>query len=59
VSPLVKHKALKTAKILQIPFSEKEVNAALLQMGTPEGFEQIRNKLIVDLFYTTGYEGQN
>jgi integrase/recombinase XerC len=23
-------------------------------MGTPEGFEQIRNKLIVDLFYTTG-----
>lgn len=54
VSPLVKHKALKTPKILQIPFSEKEVAAALMQMGVPEGFEQIRNKLIIDLFYTTG-----
>jgi integrase/recombinase XerC len=54
VSPLLKHKALKTPKILQIPFSEKEVEAALGHWQNPVGFEEIRNKLIVDLFYTTG-----
>lgn len=54
VNPLVKHKSLKTAKTLQIPFSEKEVSAALSNKGVAEGFESIRNKLIVDLFYTTG-----
>ncbi len=54
VSPLLKHKALKTPKVLQIPFSEKEVEDALTHMQNPVGFEEIRNKLIVDLFYTTG-----
>ncbi|MFM2369859.1 MAG: hypothetical protein RL619_2172 [Bacteroidota bacterium] len=54
VSPLLKHKALKAPKILQIPFSEKEVEDALTHMQNPVGFEEIRNKLIVDLFYTTG-----
>ncbi|MFI0490665.1 tyrosine-type recombinase/integrase [Flavobacterium sp.] len=54
VSPLLKHKALKTPKTLQIPFSEKEVAAVLNQIQNPEGFEAIRDKLIIDLFYTTG-----
>ena len=54
VSPLLKHKALKTPKILQIPFSEKEVEDALGYLRHPVGFDEIRNKLIVDLFYTTG-----
>ena len=54
VSPLLKHKALKTPKTLQIPFSEKEVDGVLSQMQNPEGFEEIRNRLIIDLFYTTG-----
>ena len=54
VSPLLKHKALKAPKLFQIPFSEKEVVAALGVMQNTEGFEGIRNKLIVDLFYTTG-----
>ncbi|SHG27856.1 integrase/recombinase XerC [Flavobacterium fluvii] len=54
VSPLLKHKALKTPKTLQIPFSEKEVDDVLNQIQNPEGFEEIRNKLIIDLFYTTG-----
>ena len=53
-SPLLKHKSLKTAKILQIPFSEKEVASVLSQMNDVVGFEEVRNKLIVDLFYTTG-----
>ena len=54
VSPLLKHKALKTPKTIQIPFSEKEVVEVLDQMQNPVGFEEIRDKLIVDLFYTTG-----
>ncbi len=54
VSPLLKHKALKTPKTLQIPFSEKEVLNVLSHMQNPIGFEEIRNKLIIDLFYTTG-----
>jgi len=54
VSPLLKHKALKTPKTLQIPFSEKEVAEVLNQIQNPEGFEAIRDKLIIDLFYTTG-----
>jgi integrase/recombinase XerC len=54
VSPLLKHKALKTPKTLQIPFSEKEVVTVLSQIENPVGFEAIRDKLILDLFYTTG-----
>lgn len=54
VSPLLKHKSLKTPKKLQIPFSEKELDSVLNQISYPEGFEGIRDKLIIDLFYTTG-----
>jgi integrase/recombinase XerC len=53
-SPLLKHKALKTPKILQIPFSEKELDNVLNQINYPSGFEGVRDKLIIDLFYTTG-----
>ena len=54
VSPLLKHKTMKTPKTLQIPFSEKEVAEVLSQISNPVGFEEIRDKLIIDLFYTTG-----
>ncbi|WP_309642586.1 tyrosine-type recombinase/integrase [Flavobacterium sp.] len=54
VNPLLKHKALKTPKKIQIPFSEKELDMVLNQLKFPEGFEGIRDKLIIDLFYTTG-----
>lgn len=54
VSPLLKHKALKIPKILQIPFSEKEMTAVLDQMQNTVGFEEVRNKLVIDLLYTTG-----
>lgn len=53
-SPLLKHKALKSSKKIQIPFSEKEVDMVLNQIVYKEGFEGIRDKLIIDLFYTTG-----
>lgn len=54
VSPMLKHKALKTPKIVQIPFSEKELSDLMQEVGNPSGFEEVRDKLIVDLFYTTG-----
>ena len=54
VSPLLKHKALKTPKTLQIPFSEKELDDVLHQIKYPDGFEGVRDKLIIDLFYSTG-----
>ncbi|NHM05608.1 tyrosine-type recombinase/integrase [Flavobacterium sp. CYK-4] len=54
VSPLLKHKALKAPKKIQIPFSEKELDAVLNHLQFPEGFEGVRDKLIIDLFYTTG-----
>lgn len=55
INPLLKHKALKTPKRLQIPFSEKEVdNVLAMQSLKPDCFEAARDKLIIDLFYTTG-----
>ena len=53
-SPLLKHKSLKTSKKIQIPFSEKELDTVLNYIQYPEGFDGIRDKLIIDLFYTTG-----
>ena len=53
-SPLMKHKALKSSKKLQIPFSEKELDLVLNKIKYSDGFNGIRDKLIIDLFYTTG-----
>lgn len=52
-SPLVKHKSLKTAKKEQVPFSKHEMQLAK-ERSVTEGFEGIRDKLIVELFYSTG-----
>lgn len=52
-NPLAKHKALKTEKKVQVPFSVKEVNY-VLDSFEDDSFENLRNKLIVELFYSTG-----
>ena len=52
-NPLVKHKALKVSKRIQIPFSESEVSSVLNSIHT-DTFEGVRDKLIVELFYSTG-----
>lgn len=54
VSPLAKHKVLKTSKKLQVPFSEKEIEKVIQLLEAEEGFEGLRNKLIIELFYSTG-----
>lgn len=54
VNPLAKHKALKVAKQVQIPFSEKEIKNVLTIINDEQSFESLRNKLIVELLYATG-----
>lgn len=54
LNPLAKHKALKTPKKIQVPFSEDELNKVLFEIKYQDGFEGVRDKLIIDLFYTTG-----
>ncbi|HMK05985.1 MAG TPA: tyrosine-type recombinase/integrase [Flavobacterium sp.] len=54
VSPLLKHKALKAPKKIQIPFSEKELEQVLDPSMFADGYEGARDKLIIDMFYATG-----
>ena len=54
VNPLSKHKALKVSKKVQIPFSPREVTQVLDDFNFDNSFEGIRDKLIIELFYSTG-----
>jgi integrase/recombinase XerC len=54
VNPLQKHKSLKTEKKVQVPFSEKELHDVLVQNEYADDFEGIRNRLVIELFYTSG-----
>ncbi|GAA3611065.1 tyrosine-type recombinase/integrase [Flavivirga amylovorans] len=54
LNPLSKHKALKTSKKIQVPFSELEIMTVLDDLNFDDDFESIRNKLIIELFYSTG-----
>lgn len=53
-NPLAKHKALKTSKKVQIPFSEQEIETALNALNFDNSFKGLRDKLIIELFYSTG-----
>lgn len=53
-NPLSRHKALKTTKKVQIPFSEVEIENVLEVLQDTDDFEGVRNKLMVELFYSTG-----
>jgi len=54
INPLTKHKALKTSKKIQVPFSEEEIKTVLQELNFATDFEGLRNKLIIELFYATG-----
>lgn len=54
INPLSKHKALKTAKKVQVPFTAKEINSVIENVSRENNFTSIRNKLIVELLYSTG-----
>ncbi len=54
LNPLAKHKSLKTAKEIQIPFSKKEIDLVLNKETDKTDFESVRDLLIVEMFYSTG-----
>lgn len=53
INPLAKHKALKTQKKQEIPFSIKEMENVFVEFNEDD-FVSLRDKLIVELFYSTG-----
>ena len=53
-NPLINHKSLKTQKKIQLPFSESEMFDALNLDNFADNFTGVRDRLIIDLFYTTG-----
>ena len=52
--PLTKHKALKVAKKVQIPFTVNEVKEVIELLEIEDDFTSVRNRLLVELFYSTG-----
>jgi integrase/recombinase XerC len=54
INPLAKHRALKTSKKIQVPFSEAEISTVLDELKFDDSFDGIRDKLIIELFYSTG-----
>lgn len=54
VNPLAKHKALKTSKKIEVPFSELEMEKVISQIQFENNFEGVRDKLVIELLYTTG-----
>lgn len=53
-NPLSKHKPLKVAKKVQIPFSEIEMTKILSDDDSLKNFEETRDILIIEFFYLTG-----
>lgn len=53
-NPLSKHKALKVAKKVQVPFTSKEINLVIQNISKEKDFDSLRNKLLVELLYSTG-----
>ncbi|MEE1899265.1 tyrosine-type recombinase/integrase [Flavobacterium rakeshii] len=53
-NPLQKHKSLKIEKKIQVPFSEKELQEVYTEVEYSDDFEGVRDRLIIELFYTTG-----
>jgi len=54
INPLAKHKALKVQKKVQVPFTAKEINEVISNINQNKDFDSIRNKLLVELLYSTG-----
>ncbi len=54
LNPLTTHKPLKTSKKIQVPFSEREITEVIEMLEPENSFEGVRDRLIVELFYSTG-----
>ncbi|GAB7257279.1 tyrosine-type recombinase/integrase [uncultured Polaribacter sp.] len=53
-NPLAKHKALKIKRKVQVPFTVNEINSVINNLKDDDSFEAFRNKLLVELLYSTG-----
>ncbi|MEN8186370.1 MAG: tyrosine-type recombinase/integrase [Bacteroidota bacterium] len=53
-NPLQNHKALKVAKKVTVPFTSDEINLVINALQEEVDFKNVRNKLIVELLYSTG-----
>ncbi|CAL2106033.1 Tyrosine recombinase XerC [Tenacibaculum sp. 190524A02b] len=54
MNPLAKHKSLKVQKKVSVPFTKEEVKAVIDLLNEGDGFEFVRDRLIVELLYATG-----
>ncbi|TLP81049.1 tyrosine-type recombinase/integrase [Maribacter sp. ACAM166] len=54
VNPLLKHKALKTSKKVEIPFSELEMQNVLAAIEYTNNFQGCRDQLLIHVLYATG-----
>jgi integrase/recombinase XerC len=53
-NPLARHKALKTPKKAEVPFSQVEMTDLLNSIPFEDDFKGMRDRLIIEMFYTTG-----
>ncbi len=53
-SPLAAHRPLKTDRKLEVPFSVQEMEQLLFEWEEEPGFEGTRDRLVVELLYSTG-----
>jgi integrase/recombinase XerC len=53
-NPLRKHQSLKLQRRVNVPFSEKEIQEVLDGFSESDDFEAIRDKLIIEILYSTG-----
>lgn len=53
-SPLRKHQSLKVTKKINVPFSQKEMFAVLHGFEDTHDFKSVRDKLLIELLYSTG-----
>ena len=53
-SPLASHRALKTDRRVEVPFSVEEMGRLLSDIPFEPGYEGLRDRLVVELMYTTG-----
>tara|TARA_R110002051_G_scaffold137396_4_gene209857 strand:+ start:77 stop:970 length:894 start_codon:yes stop_codon:yes gene_type:complete len=54
LNPLVNHKALKTSKKIEIPFSELEMQNVLSIIEYANDYEGVRDELLIHVLYATG-----
>lgn len=57
-NPMLPQKSLKAAKKINPPFSEEEIEKVLDMVPFKEGFEGLRDRLIILFFYATGIRKQ-